>query len=281
MKIFERADELQSFLNDCKKDNKKVSLVPTMGGLHEGHLRLVEKAQAISNIVVVSIFINPTQFSIGEDFDSYPKNFASDKALLGERDVDVLFIPSDKEIYPSETLSSYEVGEMGVILCGKSRPLHFKGVAQVVRRLFEIVKPDHAVFGEKDYQQLLIIKSLVNNLGIGTSIISVETQREVDGLAMSTRNQYLSKEEREKAPFFYSQLNQTKTELEQGGSIELIKSHAVSSLSTNFDVEYFEILSANNLTQIMTITSEVIIISAVRLGNTRLIDNIVFRRTNV
>ena len=281
MKVFERTVDLQFFLDSCKNNNKKVALVPTMGGLHDGHLMLVEKARALADIVVVSIFVNPTQFSKGEDFESYPKNFTNDKALLDTKNVDILFIPSKNEIYPDGTLLNYEVGEMGKILCGAFRPFHFNGVAQVIKRLFDIVMPDYSVFGKKDYQQLLIIKSLVQNLDLSVSIESVATQREVDGLAMSTRNQHLSIENRKKASLFYRQLSKAKTAIEQGKLIKFVRQDALFKLSVDFEVEYLEVLNANNLTQIATNTAEIIIISAIRLGDTRLIDNIVFRRLNV
>ena len=173
------------------------------------------------------------------------------------------------------------MGEIGRLLCGSSRPAHFNGVAQVVDRLFNIVKPNYSVFGEKDYQQLLIIKSLVENNNLNVFIESVSTQREDDGLAMSTRNKYLGIKDRMKAPLFYQQLSNAKTAIEQGDPIEFVKQKTLSELSINFEVEYFEVLNANNLTQIATNTAEIIIICAIRLGKTRLIDNIVFRRPNV
>ena len=281
MKIFKRSVDLQFFLDSCRNDNKTVALVPTMGGLHPGHLRLVEKAQSIADIVVVSIFVNPTQFATGEDFNSYPKTFSNDKFLLEGRSIDALFIPSKNEIYPNGTFSNFDVGQMGELLCGAFRPSHFNGVAQVVNRLFDIVKPNYSVFGEKDYQQLLIIKSLVENNNLNVSIKSVPTQREDDGLAMSTRNKYLGTENRKKAPLFYRQLSYAKASIEQGESIELVKKKTLSELGVNFDVEYLEVLNANNLSQITTNTAEIIIISAIRLGESRLIDNIVFRRPNV
>ena len=281
MKIFKRSVDLQFFLDSCRNDNKTVALVPTMGGLHPGHLRLVEKAQSIADIVVVSIFVNPTQFATGEDFNSYPKTFSNDKFLLEGRSIDALFIPSKNEIYPNGTFSNLDVGQMGELLCGAFRPSHFNGVAQVVNRLFDIVKPNYSVFGEKDYQQLLIIKSLVENNNLNVSIKSVPTQREDDGLAMSTRNKYLGTENRKKAPLFYRQLSYAKASIEQGESIELVKKKTLSELGANFEVEYLEVLNANNLSQITTNTAEIIIISAIRLGDTRLIDNIVFRRLNV
>jgi len=232
-------------------------------------------------VVVVSVFVNPTQFAENEDFEAYPKTLSEDKALLEAAKVDAMFIPLDIEIYPDGISNDYDVGEMGKILCGISRPMHFNGVAQVVARLFDIVKPDYAVFGEKDYQQLLIIKSLVERQDITTTVVSVPTAREPDGLATSTRNSYLRPEDRAKAPLFYQQLVDTKAAIQSGADISSATEQAADALSAVFDVEYVEALNANNLTQITTSSSEIIIISAVRLGETRLIDNIVFRRPDV
>ena len=204
MKIFERSGDLQVFLDARRSSNKKVALVPTMGGLHEGHLRLVEKAQSLADVVVVSVFVNPTQFAKDEDFDSYPKTFSEDKLLLEGQSVDALFIPSKNEIYPNGTFSNYDVGEMGGLLCGASRPGHFNGVAQVVNRLFDIVNPNYSVFGEKDYQQLLIIKSLVENNNLNVLIGSVSTKREIDGLAQEINIWVIRSDRRH--PFFISNL---------------------------------------------------------------------------
>ena len=279
MQIFTTEKDLKLFLDSLRNNN--IALVPTMGGLHEGHLSLVDKAKSLAQIVVVSIFVNPTQFARGEDFDDYPNAFDSDKLLLESKKVDALFLPSKDEIYPHGTESDYKVGAIGQILCGAFRPTHFNGVAQVVRRFFEIVNPNYAVFGEKDFQQLLIIKSLVKNLNFKIKIESIPTQREEDGLAMSTRNQYLSDLDREKAPHFYSVLSDTRDALLGGKSIYDAREDALNTLSKSFEVEYLEVLDANNLTQIETKTTEIIIISAIRFGGTRLIDNLVFRRKNV
>ena len=281
MQIFKTTNDLKRFLDTCRDNNKTISLVPTMGGLHDGHLKLVDRAKEISDIVVVSIFVNPTQFARGEDFDDYPNTFSSDQRQLELKGVDVLFFPSREEIYPDGTQNDYKVGAIGQILCGEFRPTHFDGVAQVVKRFFEIVKPDYSVFGEKDYQQLLIIKSLVENLNFDMTIESVRTQREKDGLAMSTRNQYLSHEDRKKAPNFYLKLNALKNSILDGSTIELARMKAIDELNEEFETEYLEVLDANNLTQIETKTKEIIIISAIRFGGTRLIDNIVFGRRNV
>jgi pantoate--beta-alanine ligase len=281
MEIFKTQKDLELYLDSLRLEGKKIALVPTMGGLHDGHLSLVDKAKSLSEIVVVSIFVNPTQFARGEDFDDYPNTFEADKLLLESKNVDALFLPSKEEIYPHGTASDYKVGAIGQILCGAFRPTHFDGVAQVVKRFFEIVKPDLAVFGEKDFQQLLIIKTLVSNLSLNLKIESIPTQREDDGLAMSTRNQYLSDLERERAPHFYSVLCDARDSILRGNSFPEVKKDAIKTLGKSFEVEYLEVLDANNLTQIETKTTEVIIISAIRFGGTRLIDNLVFRRTNV
>jgi len=281
MEIFKTQKDLELYLDSLRLEGKKIALVPTMGGLHDGHLSLVDKAKSLSEIVVVSIFVNPTQFARGEDFDDYPNTFEADKLLLESKNVDALFLPSKEEIYPHGTASDYKVGAIGQILCGAFRPTHFDGVAQVVKRFFEIVKPDLAVFGEKDFQQLLIIKTLVKNLSLNLKIESIPTQREDDGLAMSTRNQYLSDLDRERAPHFYSVLCDARDSILRGNSLPEAKKDAIKTLGKSFEVEYLEVLDANNLTQIETKTTEIIIISAIRFGGTRLIDNLLFRRTNV
>jgi len=278
MQIINKNSDLNLFLDSVREKNNEIALVPTMGGLHDGHLSLVGRAKELAKIVVVSIFVNPTQFARGEDFDDYPNTFNKDKRLLESKNVDVLFLPSKEEIYPYGTLTDYKVGDIGQILCGAFRPTHFDGVAQVVKRFFEIVEPNYAVFGEKDFQQLLIIKSLVKNLDLDITIETMPTVREEDGLAMSTRNQYLSNEDRERVPSFYKILSNTMHSIQNGKSVQSAKEDAIKSLSREFEVEYFEALDANNLTQIQTNTSEIIIISAIRFGGTRLIDNIVFKR---
>ena len=281
MHIYKTQKDLEIYLDSMRENCKNIALVPTMGGLHDGHLSLVDKAKSLAEIVIVSIFVNPTQFARGEDFDDYPNTFESDKLLLQSKNVDALFLPSKEEIYPHGTLSDFKVGAIGQILCGAFRPTHFDGVAQVVKRFFEIVKPNYAVFGEKDFQQLLIIKSLVKNLDLNLKIESMPTQREKDGLAMSTRNQYLSDLDRGRAPQFYRVLCDVRDSILIGNSLTDAKKDAVEMLSQSFEVEYLEVLDANNLTQIETKTTEIIIISAIRFGGTRLIDNLVFRRTNV
>ena len=281
MQIFKTVESLNGYLDGCRERAQSVALVPTMGGLHEGHLSLINKAKECADVVVVSLFVNPTQFASGEDFEQYPQSPGEDIENLQQRQVDALFMPQIADIYPQSQESDYDVGELGQILCGISRPTHFKGVAQVVARFFDIVKPDIAVFGEKDYQQLTIIRELAKRKYNTIKIASVPIIRESDGLAMSTRNNYLSVKERARAPLFYKALREAREELESGADIALAAKRALAALSKSFVVDYVEILEANTLTEITHKSEEIIIISAVRLGGARLIDNIVFRRANV
>ncbi len=281
MQLFNSVESLNIYLEGCRNEAKSVALVPTMGGLHEGHLRLINKAKECADVVVASIFVNPTQFASGEDFEQYPQSPEKDIENLERRQVDALFIPEISDIYPQSQDSDYDFGELAQILCGISRPTHFKGVAQVVARFFDIVKPDVAVFGEKDYQQLAIIKELVKRKYGNIEIVSVPIIRESDGLAMSTRNNYLSVKERVRAPLFYQVLRAAREDLESGKDVVLTAKRAITELSESFVVDYVEILDANTLKEITPKSKEIIIISAVRLGATRLIDNIVFRSTNV
>ena len=281
MQLFNSVESLNIYLEGCRNEAKSVALVPTMGGLHEGHLRLINKAKECADVVVASIFVNPTQFASGEDFEQYPQSPDKDIENLEKRQVDALFIPEIADIYPQSQESDYDFGELAQILCGISRPTHFNGVAQVVARFFDIVKPDVAVFGEKDYQQLAIIKELVKRKYGNIEIVSVPIIRESDGLAMSTRNNYLSVKERAGAPLFHQALRAALEDLESGKDVVLTAKRAFTTLSESFVVDYVEILDANTLKEITPKSNKIIIISAVRLGATRLIDNIVFRSANV
>ncbi|HIG88495.1 MAG TPA: pantoate--beta-alanine ligase, partial [Candidatus Thioglobus sp.] len=252
--------------------------VPTMGGLHDGHLALVELAKQKADRVVVSIFVNPTQFGKNEDFDQYPNTFEQDVLLLERNQVDGLFSPSVEQIYPQGLDADIDIGEIGNILCGASRPGHFQGVVQVVNRLFDIVKPNLAVFGKKDYQQLLIIKQMVAQLSLDVKVISHSIVREKDGLAMSTRNQYLSDDERKVSPNLYKNLLELKVEIQKGQAINVAVKQARIQIEKNFKLDYIETLDANTLKQITDNTSEIAILCAVFIGSTRLIDNVIFRR---
>jgi len=281
MRVFETTEALQAHLRLCRQQGLSTALVPTMGGLHEAHLQLVDKAKKCADVVIASVFVNPTQFAPHEDFDEYPRNPENDKKLLVNRGVDILFLPNIVEIYPANQSSDYDVGSIGALLCGVSRPIFFNGIAQVVSRFFDIVEPDVAIFGEKDFQQLQIIKQLVERQKRKIEIISLGIVREGDGLAMSTRNKYLSTSERLLAPLFNQALRQAKSNYESGMALDQVINKAKESLGSPFELDYFEVLDANTLTQITTSSADVIIVSAVKLGVTRLIDNIVFRRLNV
>ena len=201
---------LQSTIDSWQSQGKSIAFVPTMGGLHAGHLSLVALAKQKADKVIASVFVNPTQFGESEDLDQYPKTLKQDISLLDQHQVDGLFTPTVEQVYPQGLDSDIKVGEMGDILCGTSRPGHFNGVVQVVHHLFEIVKPDMAIFGQKDYQQLLLITQMADQYFPEIKLLSQPTIREQDGLAMSTRNQYLSIDERKIAPRLYQVLLQAK-----------------------------------------------------------------------
>jgi len=254
-----------------------VAFVPTMGNLHAGHLALVAAARKLADHVVVSIFVNPLQFGPNEDFDRYPRTLAEDAAKLEQVEADLLFAPPVEEIYPHGQVVATKVDVPGVSegLCGAMRPGHFVGVATVVAKLFNIVQPDLAIFGEKDFQQLQVIRKMVNDLCMPIEIVGVSTMREADGLALSSRNQYLSTEERSKAGMLYQQLRAAADQLSERDDFSTLESEAMKALhDAGFEPEYFAIRNAETLLPAEKDTSELVILVAARLGNTRLIDNI-------
>ena len=269
---------LQSTIDSWQSQGQSIAFVPTMGGLHAGHLSLVALAKQKADKVVASVFVNPTQFGKNEDLDQYPNTLKQDIALLEQHQIDGLYTPSIEQIYPQGLDSDIEVGEVGDILCGASRPGHFDGVAQVVHRLFEIVKPNMAIFGQKDYQQLLVIAQMATQYFPEIEVLSQPTIREQDGLAMSTRNQYLSIDERKIAPRLYQVLLQAKQDYLNNTSVRVLTGTAKNTLSEDFKVDYFEAIDANTLKQITDNTSKIAILCAVFLGSTRLIDNIIFNK---
>ncbi len=276
-KVINSVVDIESLVSNYKANNKTIAFVPTMGGLHDGHLSLVDMAKKHADVVVVSIFVNPTQFGKNEDFDKYPNTFANDKRLLEKKGVEIIFSPSKDEIYPQGVASDIEPGAIANILCGASRPGHFKGVVQVVSRLFDIIRPDVAVFGEKDYQQLLVIKQMAKDLNKGVAILSAPIAREPGGLAMSTRNQYLNAEQKHVAAKLYQVLINTKDRY-SSVDIDQLERLAIKELSKDFKVDYFQLLDANNLRKITDNTSKIAILSAAYLGDVRLIDNLIFNK---
>ena len=267
--------DLRDELTEMRKLKKKISLVPTMGNIHEGHLSLIKNAQKQSDYVVVSIFVNPTQFVAGEDFDEYPRTLDSDIELISKLNVNLVFIPEAIELYPMNNKISTEVSipELESIYCGIHRPGHFRGVATIVSKLFNIVQPDIAIFGEKDYQQLLIIRSLVRNLFLPIEIISLPTVREASGLAMSSRNNYLTEPERQKAPMLYECIKTTvNLIINDAKDYEKLEREAKLFLEkAGFKIEYYNICDSETLGPVQG--KILVVLAAVWLGKTRLIDN--------
>lgn len=276
MLICKQISEVREILRGQREKGSRVSLVPTMGYLHRGHLTLVEEAKRDGAFVVMSIFVNPLQFGPKEDFSSYPRDFERDAKLAEEAGVDLLFNPEVDEMYPSMNLTHVEVGELGDCLCGASRPGHFKGVTTVVSKLFHIVQPDRAYFGQKDFQQYLIIRRMVRDLNFPIEVIAVPIVREEDGLALSSRNVYLSPEQRAEALVLHRSLTQAE-EWVQGGErrAEVIEERIKEKIrsESSGQIDYIEIRSAANLEKTVIITEAVVIALAVRFGSTRLIDN--------
>lgn len=276
MLICKRISEVREILQGQREKGSRVSLVPTMGYLHRGHLTLVEQAKQDGAFVVMSIFVNPLQFGPKEDFSSYPRDFGRDAKLAEEAGVDILFNPEVEEMYPSENLTYVEVGELGGSLCGASRPGHFRGVTTVVSKLFHIVQPDRAYFGQKDFQQYLIICRMVRDLNFPIEVIAVPIVREEDGLALSSRNVYLSPEQRTEALVLHRSLTEAEQWI-QGGErrAEVIEERIKGKIrsESSGEVDYVEIRSAGNLGKTVIINEAVVIALAVRFGSTRLIDN--------
>lgn len=280
MKVFHTIKDLRTELKPLR--TQKIALVLTMGNLHNGHITLVKKAKELADIVVVSIFVNPTQFGVGEDFDTYPRTLDADVAKLTEAGADFVFAPSVEEMYPTypnkvQVLS----GDITKILCGKTRPTHFDGVGLVVSKLFNIVQPDIAVFGKKDYQQLAIIRQLVAELNFPIVIVGVDIVRADDGLALSSRNQYLTDDERSHAPTLQKTLQQLASELKTANfaDFDTIIAKTIDNLNQNgFKVDYLEI--KNRLLQPpKPDDKDLVILTASYLGNkTRLLDNLEFER---
>jgi pantoate--beta-alanine ligase len=256
----------------------RIGFVPTMGNLHEGHLELVRRARGAAQRVVVSVFVNPMQFGPGEDFNSYPRTLEQDRAKLAREGVDLLFAPGSEAIYPhgSGETTRIEVPQVSRGLCADFRPGHFTGVATVVARLFNLVQPDVAVFGEKDFQQLAVIRRMVEDLGWPVEIAALPTVREPDGLAMSSRNQYLTARERQRAPLLYRTLCEVAARLRSGESCftELESGAAQTLRSSGFEPDYVAIRNALTLEVPAGTGTPQVVLAAARLGKARLIDNV-------
>ncbi len=284
MKITEYINNLRENIFLARQQGKTIILIPTMGFLHHGHLAMVEDARRDDEdrekvYIVMSIFVNPLQFGENEDFDRYPRNLVRDSRLAQEAGVDMLFVPSVQEMYPNgQSLTTINVSRVSDILCGGKRPGHFQGVATVVAKLFNIALPDLAYFGQKDYQQFVVINQVVKDLDIPVQLIAFPTVREDDGLAMSSRNSYLSPEERQQAPILYCALQEGATMIaENETNPNVIKTRIEERISkeSKGKIDYIEIRNAYNLEQLTKIKGAIVIALAVQFGSTRLIDNII------
>jgi pantoate--beta-alanine ligase len=280
MDVFQSVTEMQAWANEARRSGKVISLVPTMGFLHEGHVTLLREGRKRGDALVFSIFVNPAQFGAGEDYEEYPRDLEGDKEKAAEAGVDIIFAPSAKEMYPSDFQTYIDVEKVTQNLCGFSRPTHFRGVTTVVAKLFNIIKPHVAIFGEKDFQQLITIRQMVKDLNMDIEVIGMPIVREEDGLAMSSRNKHLNPKERKVSLCLVDSLDRAE-KLHQGGEIhaERIIGEALKIISEQHlaAIDYVKICNAETLEDIDTLDGIAVMALAVRIGTTRLIDNRIFK----
>ncbi|WP_448378324.1 pantoate--beta-alanine ligase [Fervidobacterium sp.] len=278
MRLVHTVAEMKKIVGDILKSGKSIGFVPTMGYLHKGHLSLVEAARKENDVVVVSIFVNPTQFGPNEDYNRYPRDLERDLRLLEPLGVDYVFNPSVEEMYPAMYSTYVEEVELSKYLCGASRPGHFRGVCTVVTKLFNIVKPTKAYFGQKDAQQFRVLRRMVRDLNMDVEMIEMPIVREEDGLAMSSRNVYLNPEERKEATRLYKSLLKAKELIESGErDVQKIKSEMLKILDHPLlRVDYVEIVDEETLRPVEKIERKAIVALAVFIGKARLIDNMIF-----
>jgi pantoate--beta-alanine ligase len=276
MRVIESIKEMQSHCESLRLSGKRISFVPTMGYFHEGHLSLMREARMTADHVVVSIYVNPTQFGPKEDFSKYPRDFDRDAAMAKSVGVDVIFFPSNQDMYPGGYQTYVDVEQVTKNLCGMSRPGHFRGVTTICCKLFNIVKPHSAIFGKKDFQQLAAIKRMVADLNLDLEIVGLPTYRELDGLAMSSRNVYLSKEERSSALALVGALKLAQNLYAEGerNAVKIIKQAERLIENEPFtNIDYIKICDTTTLEDVNEIKNEVVMALAVKVGKTRLIDN--------
>ena len=266
---------LAASLNPARSARKIIGFVPTMGNLHQGHLNLVREARKLCDVVVVSIFVNPIQFGPNEDFDNYPRTLEQDQQLLAEVGCDIVFAPSVEQMYGNKPrLTNISVSDITNDLCGLQRPGHFDGVAVVVTKLFNMVQPNYAFFGEKDYQQLAVIRQFVQDLNIPLEVIGVPIARAEDGLALSSRNGYLTEQERQTAPVIYRSLKAAEQQLHEGVVLDTVLTGIRQTLTdAGFVVDYIEARTPE-LQKIDEFSQDLVLFIAAKLGKTRLIDNL-------
>jgi pantoate--beta-alanine ligase len=278
MEIFKEIHPLKVFLKNNRLRGNSIGLVPTMGALHKGHISLIEASRQQNQVTVCSIYINPTQFNNPDDLLKYPRTFDLDLSLLEKAGCDALFCPGNEEMYPEKSVIKFDFGELGEVMEGGFRPGHFSGVALVVSKFFNIVQPDHAYFGQKDWQQFAVIQKLVDELKFGLALHWVNTLREPDGLAMSSRNLRLDENQRQKANIFYQALTAAKDGLKHGKTISEVKSIVADLvLKQGVKLEYFEIADSKNLNLLNSVKerqNQIVLCIAGYIGDVRLIDNI-------
>ena len=277
MEVAKTIESVRASVKTARGQGKRIGFVPTMGALHIGHVSLIEAAKQHANFVVVSIFVNPTQFGVGEDFEKYPRPLERDLEICREQGVDLVFAPTPAEMYPGENFTWVTVEKLTEPLCGQFRPGHFRGVATVCAKLFNIVQPDAAFFGQKDAQQAVVIKRMVADLNMPLEIVVCPTVREPDGLAMSSRNQYLSPSRRKDAAYIYKSLQKCRQMIDAGitdtGKI-IAEMRKILSQVPAIKIEYVSIVDAETLQSVDRVAGKVLAAVAVRLGSARLIDNI-------
>ncbi len=275
---------MQQYSKQCAREGNTVGVVPTMGYLHAGHISLVKQARALSGKVIVTLFVNPTQFGPGEDFSRYPRDFESDRRMCEENGVDVIFAPDNSEMYSPDCTTWVIEEKLSQGLCGKSRPNHFRGVTTVVAKLFNATLPDVAVFGQKDAQQALVIKRMARDLNFPVKIVIAPIIRESDGLAMSSRNKYLSESERQRAVVISASLRQAETDLLRGklpdSASEIIARVCEAVTAAGGVIDYVELHDADTLAPVTAASSNLLLAAAVFFGKTRLIDNVVITMRN-
>jgi pantoate--beta-alanine ligase len=279
MKIIKSVKQMQSFSTDLRMEGDIIAFVPTMGYFHEGHLFLMKEAKKMADCVVVSIYVNPTQFGPKEDFSKYPRDLDRDLKMAESVNADVIFYPSDKEMYPAYYQTYVDVEKVTQNLCGMSRPGHFRGVTTVCNKLFNIVKPHIAVFGKKDFQQFITIKRMVDDLNMNLQIIGLPTVRESDGLAMSSRNKYLGKDERKSALSLFASLKLAQKLYSSGeikSSVIINEAEKLINKAPYTAIDYIKICDTKTLKDTDKIKDQSVIALAVKVGKTRLIDNHVF-----
>lgn len=277
METLTTIETVRNTINTWKKQGYSIGFVPTMGYLHDGHAALIDEARKNNDKVVVSIFVNPTQFGENEDLNSYPRDINRDKSLCEAHKADIIFSPTSDEMY-HDRKAFVNIVELSDTLCGISRPIHFKGVCTVVTKLFNIIQPTNAYFGEKDAQQLAIIRKMVFDLNFPVNIIGVPIVRESDGLAKSSRNTYLSSEERKAATILYKAIQEGKECINRGASADSIINAMTNIVNTEplAKIDYISVVDANTMQPVHEITSPVLVAMAVYIGSTRLIDNFSF-----